>query len=155
MLRIGVTQELLQGERNRYAVVFDQQADFRRQGNMPAVGQQAIRDIQRRAGLAAQCLAQRQLRLRRPVVRQQRLGDGGCGAALAEDQRQGASGIAQLATNAQQVAGSGCAAGQCLTPRNATEDRQRQAQRTAGGITTDQAQAAALSHQVQTTGERF
>ncbi|MCY1527647.1 hypothetical protein D9M68_627180 [compost metagenome] len=120
---------------------------------MPAVGQQAIGDIQRRRGLAAQRLPQRQLWLRRPVTCQQRLGDRRWRLALAEHQRQSPRAIAQLPCDAEQIADLRPRTSQRLAPRYTAKHREGQAQRAATGIAADQAHRAVLRHLIEAPGE--
>ncbi|PAV93743.1 hypothetical protein WR25_16644 [Diploscapter pachys] len=88
---------------------------------MPAVRQQAIGNIQRRRGQAAQALAQLQLRHGRPVMLEQWPGHIGCRLAFAQHQRQGPCRITKETTNTQQVARLRAATAQRLAGRHPAE----------------------------------
>ncbi|MNV72084.1 hypothetical protein D3C71_1651420 [compost metagenome] len=119
---------------------------------MPAVGQQAVGNIQRRGGTPAQQLAQGELRRRRPVMIEQRLRQRGISLALAQHQRQGPCRVTQLATNAQQVARASAVTAQCLPRRNPAEHGHGDTQGATGGVATDQAQLAVAGHAVEAAG---
>lgn len=119
---------------------------------MPTISQQAVRDIQRRRSLAPQRHAQGQLRLWRPVVAQQRLGDLRCGATLPQYQRQGPRGIAQITADTQQVARLRATTGQRQPGRDTAKHGDGQAQRATGSVAAHQAHATTLGHGVQTLG---
>ncbi len=137
----------------RQARRLDHQAHARGRGDVPAVGEQAVGDVQRRAGQPAQRLAEGQLRLRRPVARQQLRVARAHRRARAEHQRQRGGRLAGRPADAQQVARPGARAQQRLPGRQGAEYSDVDVQRAAGGVAADQRQPAGARHHVEAAGE--
>ncbi len=125
-----------------------------RLGDVPAICEQAVGDVQRRRGPATQQRAEGELRHWRPVMGQQRLGLLGRCLAFPQHQRQRAGRLAQHTTDAQQVAWARTATAQRLACRYAAKHGDGDAQRSPGGVTTDQAHAATVGHAAEAVGIR-
>ena len=97
--------ERTQAGGQRQALALHHQCDSGGSGDVPAIGEQAIGNVQRRAGLATQGEAEADLRRRRPVVGEQRTGLVAVVVALAEHQGQGAGAVAQAAADASRSPG--------------------------------------------------
>ncbi|MNZ86955.1 hypothetical protein D3C78_1058010 [compost metagenome] len=95
------------------------------------------------------------MRLRRPVARQQRLDDFRRGLLAAEHQFQRATGLADDAADAEQIAHLRPGAGQRLPGRHPAEHGDGHAQRATRGIAADQRQTAVVRHPVEAAGETF
>ena len=95
------------------------------------------------------------MRLGCPVACQQVPTGGTLRGTLTKDEGQGAAGLARRTAQAQQITRAGAAAQERLTGRHLTEDREGEGQRTAGGVTTDQAQLALLGHLYKACRQAF
>ncbi|MOA16145.1 hypothetical protein D3C78_1363400 [compost metagenome] len=142
-----------QGSGQRHPLGVDEQRHGGLLGDVPAVGEQAVGDVQRRAGQAAQGLAEKQLRLRRPVARQQLAIALTVRITLAEHQGQRRGRLAGRPADAQQIAGPRARAQQGLADRQAAEHGDVDVQRAAGGVAADQGKIAGTGHDVEAAGE--